>query len=110
MKDTLVDFYGLKFFEQEWDRWMQVFIRIYTQHGGDFCASRLDRIQCPTLIIHGEEDGLIPPDHGEFLHKNIRDSRQVIHYSMSKYEHSILAYVSQPDLGRNNCKLKKEQN
>ena len=38
-------------------------------------ADRLKYISQPTLIIHGREDPLIPIDHGEYLSKNIPESK-----------------------------------
>jgi pimeloyl-ACP methyl ester carboxylesterase len=38
---------------------------------------RLERITCPTLIIWGEQDKLIPPIYADTLHKNIKGSQLV---------------------------------
>ncbi|MBS0648118.1 MAG: alpha/beta hydrolase [Verrucomicrobia bacterium] len=35
------------------------------------------QVQVPTLIIHGSEDPILPPDHGEALHRAISHSRYV---------------------------------
>lgn|GEM_PF-2288314 len=34
----------------------------------------LPRIQSPTLILHGEHDGVVSPDHGRYLHRRIKGS------------------------------------
>ena len=36
---------------------------------------RLKYINIPTLIVHGENDGVCPLETGLFLHKNIKGSR-----------------------------------
>ncbi|MBI3407862.1 MAG: alpha/beta hydrolase [Planctomycetes bacterium] len=37
-------------------------------------AGRLHRIGCPTLLVWGEHDRLVPPAYGEAYHKHIRGS------------------------------------
>lgn len=38
---------------------------------------RLDRVRMPTLVVHGREDGLIPPANGELLARHIPAARHV---------------------------------
>jgi 3-oxoadipate enol-lactonase len=40
--------------------------------------SRLDRIKAPTLVIHGENDRLVPPGNGELIAQRISGSQLVI--------------------------------
>lgn len=47
-------------------------------------ADRLASIDCPTLVIHGEEDGLVPFANGEFLAANIPQAQ---HRWMPKASH-----------------------
>ena len=42
------------------------------------CYERLDRIQSPTLIIHGETDELVPPENARVLASKIAGSRLVM--------------------------------
>ncbi|KAG8133269.1 hypothetical protein E2320_011073, partial [Naja naja] len=42
---------------------------------GDICQQLLPHIKCPTLIIHGEKDPLVPRFHAEYIHKHIGGSR-----------------------------------
>ncbi|XP_053570648.1 valacyclovir hydrolase-like isoform X3 [Bombina bombina] len=42
---------------------------------GNICRHLLPLIKCPTLIIHGNKDAMIPPVHPQFLHKQIKGSR-----------------------------------
>jgi pimeloyl-ACP methyl ester carboxylesterase len=39
---------------------------------------RLDRIQAPTLVLAGGEDGLMPPHSGEVLASRIRSAKLVV--------------------------------
>ncbi len=40
-------------------------------------ARRLHKIKCPTLVIHGEEDIMVPPYMGEAIARGISDSEMV---------------------------------
>ncbi|MBC7798770.1 MAG: alpha/beta hydrolase [Pyrinomonadaceae bacterium] len=42
-------------------------------------AARLDRINKPTLVIHGESDPLVPAANGRNLAKNIKNARLIIY-------------------------------
>lgn len=42
------------------------------------CYDRLPQIKAPTLIIHGENDQLIPPQNAYILHERIAGSRLVM--------------------------------
>jgi 3-oxoadipate enol-lactonase len=42
------------------------------------CYDRLPQIQAPTLILHGENDQLIPPQNAYILHESIPGSRLVM--------------------------------
>ena len=42
---------------------------------GDICDSEIHRISCPTLIINGKKDALVPMEHPLHLHKKIKDAK-----------------------------------
>ena len=42
---------------------------------GDICTEDLKNITAPTLVIHGQKDPLVPVEHAEFIHKNVKNSR-----------------------------------
>jgi pimeloyl-ACP methyl ester carboxylesterase len=73
--EILVKEYGEVFFQKHFGDWMHQFYRINAIHGGEFISKQLDKIKCPTLILHGKDDGLVLPRHGEFLKNNIENSR-----------------------------------
>jgi pimeloyl-ACP methyl ester carboxylesterase len=49
---------------------------------------RLSRIQCPTLVMHGQEDELIPPQNGQLLAEHIPDAQLVELKNASHWLHS----------------------
>jgi 3-oxoadipate enol-lactonase len=49
---------------------------------------RLSRIQCPTLVMHGQEDELIPPQNGQILAEHIPDAQLVELKNASHWLHS----------------------
>ncbi|XP_057554919.1 valacyclovir hydrolase isoform X3 [Hippopotamus amphibius kiboko] len=42
---------------------------------GSICRHLLPLVQCPTLIVHGEKDPLVPRFHADFIHRHVRGSR-----------------------------------
>ncbi|NP_001405669.1 valacyclovir hydrolase isoform 2 [Mus musculus] len=46
--------------------------RIYQ---GNICRHLLPLVQCPTLIVHGEKDPLVPRFHADFLLQHVKGSR-----------------------------------
>jgi len=57
-----------------WARWCDAQKAIY-QAGGELCRQRLHLICCPTFILHGGKDPLVPGFHAEMLHQDIAGSR-----------------------------------
>ena len=60
-----------------WARWCDVMAAIY-EAGGDICRRRLGEIHCPTFILHGGKDPLVPNFHADVLHQSIAGSRLYI--------------------------------
>lgn len=57
-----------------WARWCDAQKALY-QAGGELCRHRLPLIHCPTLILQGGKDPLVPNFHAEVLHQSIAGSR-----------------------------------
>jgi valacyclovir hydrolase len=57
-----------------WARWCDAQLALY-QAGGELCRQRLHLIRCPTLILQGEKDPLVPRFHADVLHQGIAGSR-----------------------------------
>jgi len=50
-------------------------LKLILDGGGDICKSDLPNIKCPTLILHGEKDSLVPKSHVDYLLANIKHSK-----------------------------------
>ena len=57
---------------------MNAIISFSENPSGDICLAALPNIICPTLIVHGAKDALIPAFHPIYLHKNIKKSQLLI--------------------------------
>lgn len=44
---------------------------------GSICIEELGNIRCPTLIVHGMKDALVPSFHAEFIKKHVKNSTLV---------------------------------
>ena len=70
------------------------------QEGGHICRDRLGMIRCPTLILHGGRDPLVPDFHPHILHQEIRmselkifpDGRHHIHL-LEEFNHLVLEFL-----------------
>ena len=67
--------YGKEGLQDMWSGWIDGVKKFLTERNGDICKSSLPHIKCPTLIIHGKKDPMVPDFHPEFLHKNIQGSK-----------------------------------
>jgi pimeloyl-ACP methyl ester carboxylesterase len=65
--------HGEPYWRQLVTRYVEVGERIY-ENGGEVTRDRLAAIECPTLIVHGENDPWIGPEHPKMLHGSIRHS------------------------------------
>ena len=61
-------------FQALWTRWCDA-QQALLKAGGDLCRERLDEIACPTFLLHGGKDPLVPLFHAHFLHQGIAGSR-----------------------------------
>ena len=59
-----------------WQEWTDAYNALQVANG-DICSDLLPNIICPTLIIQGDKDGVVSPEHPEYLEKNIKNSRSV---------------------------------
>mmetsp|Transcript_10757 Transcript_10757/g.24556 ORF Transcript_10757/g.24556 Transcript_10757/m.24556 type:complete len:289 (-) Transcript_10757:72-938(-) len=48
------------------------------KQGGDFCMKEAKAVKCPTLILHGEKDPIVPTHHPEWFNKNIPGSQYYV--------------------------------
>nr|XP_033790731.1 valacyclovir hydrolase isoform X4 [Geotrypetes seraphini] len=75
MRKPLEDMYGTEYLAKTFDTWVTGISQYKNNPDGNICRHWLPAIVCPTLIIHGQKDALIPSFHPEFLHRHIKDSR-----------------------------------
>ena len=45
-------------------------------------SEQVQSISVPTLVLHGEDDTLLPPPHGEHTHELIEGSKYVVYPGM----------------------------
>lgn len=75
MRAPLEAVYGREYFEATWKDWYDILIKIYEENDGDLCRADLAKISCPTLILHGAKDSMVPQFHAHYLKDNIKNSK-----------------------------------
>ncbi|XP_074524696.1 valacyclovir hydrolase [Halichoeres trimaculatus] len=75
MRKPLEEVYGAEKFAKNWEGWVDGIKQFATKPDGSICIELLPLISCPTLIIHGEKDPLVPTFHAQFLSRHIKGSR-----------------------------------
>lgn len=75
-----------------WARWCDAMQALY-RAGGELCQQRLHLVRCPTFILHGGKDPLVPAFHADVLKHGIAGSRL---YVFPEGKHNIhLAYAEE---------------
>jgi len=75
MREPLEALYGKEGLQEMNSGWIDGISQYFTERGGDICTSEVKKIECPTLVVHGQKDPLVPQFHPEYLHANIRGSK-----------------------------------
>ncbi|XP_015524269.2 valacyclovir hydrolase [Neodiprion lecontei] len=78
MMSPLAAIYGENYVRNVWPSWVDAMEEIYEKRNGDICSAFLEKIQCPTLIVHGEGDRLVKESHAAVIRNKIRKSRVYI--------------------------------
>nr|XP_056710940.1 valacyclovir hydrolase [Euleptes europaea] len=74
-RKPLEEMYGYEYFSKTCEAWVDGISQFTHNPNGSICQPLLPYIKCPTLIIHGEKDPLVPRFHPEYLHKHIVGSQ-----------------------------------
>jgi len=75
MREPMEKIHGKKKFPVILDGFGEAVKDIIENNKGDLCKTYLSKIDCPTLIIHGEKDPFVSIEHAEYLEKHIKNSR-----------------------------------
>ncbi|XP_037530388.1 valacyclovir hydrolase [Nematolebias whitei] len=75
MRQPMEEMYGAQAFAKLWESWVDGIAQFLHRPEGSICMELLPLIKCPTLIIHGEKDPMVPSVHPQYLHKHIQASR-----------------------------------
>ncbi|KAB1261131.1 Valacyclovir hydrolase [Camelus dromedarius] len=67
--------YGINYFARTCEKWVDGINQFKRLPGGNICRHLLPLVQCPTLVVHGERDPLVPRSHADFIHQHVRGSR-----------------------------------
>lgn len=73
----MIALYGEKYFAETWSKWCDGVINIYHANKGNICMNLLEKIECPTLIVHGQKDSMLHPQHIPTLTNNIKQVKYV---------------------------------
>ncbi|XP_078337615.1 serine hydrolase BPHL-like isoform X2 [Crassostrea virginica] len=86
MRSPFMALYGEEYFRQQWSNWVDAYQAYYDKRSGDICKDDLKHIKAKTLIIHGIKDPLVPLEHPDYLHHNIKGSRL---YMLPEGKHNL---------------------
>lgn len=86
MRKPLEDVYGAELFSKMWEAWIDGVAPFLKRPEGSVCIESLPLIKCPTFIIHGEKDPMVPTLHAQFIYKHIKGSRL---YLMPEGKHNL---------------------
>ncbi|XP_067130955.1 valacyclovir hydrolase [Centruroides vittatus] len=74
MLEPMLALYGEEYFRKMWHSYLDA-VQDIVSNGGDLCKDDLKKIQCETLILHGDKDPLVPFFHIPYLLENIKNSK-----------------------------------
>ncbi|XP_055384332.1 valacyclovir hydrolase [Condylostylus longicornis] len=93
MREPMEKIYGVDGFPKLWSDWVDIMTLIYKEKKGNICMEEVEKISCPTLIVHGKKDPMISPEHVPYLKEKITNCS---YYEFPEGKHNIhLRYAEQ---------------
>ncbi|KAM4027246.1 valacyclovir hydrolase isoform 2-T2 [Anomaloglossus baeobatrachus] len=77
MRKPMEDIYEKEYFANTFSAWVEGITQFINKPNGNICRHLLPLIVCPTLIVHGMKDPMVPKFHPQFLHEQIKNSRDL---------------------------------
>ncbi|XP_037078418.1 valacyclovir hydrolase-like isoform X2 [Pollicipes pollicipes] len=74
MKAPMLELYGEGYFRSTWNAWVDGISALKNTENG-ICRREATQVRCPTLLVHGAKDAMVPAEHPEFFSKHIPDVR-----------------------------------
>jgi len=74
MRAPLVKLYGEQYFRDTWNAWVDGISALQHAENG-ICRAEAAQVRCPTLLLHGAKDAMVPEEHPEYFAKHIPDVR-----------------------------------
>ncbi|XP_072267885.1 valacyclovir hydrolase [Pyxicephalus adspersus] len=75
MRQPMEELYGKEYFANTFSAWVEAVSQFLDVSDGNICKHLVPLIDCPTLIIHGVKDPMVPSFHPKYLHQHIKNSR-----------------------------------
>jgi valacyclovir hydrolase len=75
MKAPLIKLYTEEGLQKMWSNWCDAVNEMYEKNNGNVCKEVLDKIKCPTLILHGDQDPMVASVHPSHLVSSISGSK-----------------------------------
>lgn len=75
IRKPLETLYGYDYFAKTCEKWVDGMKQFKHLPDGNICRHLLPLVQCPTLIVHGAKDPMVPRFHADFIHKHVKGSR-----------------------------------
>ncbi|XP_078608541.1 serine hydrolase BPHL-like [Branchiostoma floridae x Branchiostoma japonicum] len=86
MRAPMINMYGEEYFRKTWERWIEGITQFLQQRNGDICKTEASQVTCPTFILHGVKDPMVPGVHPDYLQEHIKGSRR---YDFPDGKHNI---------------------
>jgi len=71
------ELYGEEYTKWMWNVGMSIRTNMFKEKDGEIVRNDLKSIKCPTLILHGKNDLMVPRTHPIFLRDNIPNAKFV---------------------------------
>ncbi|XP_075529427.1 serine hydrolase BPHL-like isoform X2 [Dermacentor variabilis] len=75
MRASMEAMYGTEHFRQLWSRYCDFYQDLLHKNYGEVCRKELPLIRCPTLVVQGGKDPLVPMHHALYLLQHIAKAK-----------------------------------
>ncbi|XP_063056723.1 valacyclovir hydrolase [Engraulis encrasicolus] len=86
MRRPMEEMYGAEYFKNTWSAWVDGISQFTQNPQGSICLELLPQVSCPTLVVHGQKDPMVPSFHPQALLRHIPNARL---HEMAEGKHNL---------------------